>query len=229
MRRTALPSLLALALAAAGCGGDDSGRSATPARTANGCEVVEAPKAGERRPGEPAERLDGDRTYVATVATNCGDFDITLAVERAPRTTASFVHLVRADFYDGLTFHRVSPGFVIQGGDPLGNGSGGPGYTIREAPPESLSYQRGVVAMAKTQTERAGTSGSQFFVMTEDSDLGPDYALVGRVTRGMEVVDRIAASELAPRKPYELEASTPKHPVVIRDVTIAEDQPPPAS
>ena len=218
MRRTALPLLLALLTGVAGCGGNEEAApsEATPARTANGCQVVEAPAPkGEQQVEEPTERLRRSRTYVATVRTNCGDFDITLDVRRAPITTSSFAHLARQDFYDGLTFHRISPGFVIQGGDPLGNGQGGPGYSVREAPPGSLAYEKGVVAMAKTQTEPAGTSGSQFFVVTENSDLPPDYALLGRVTGGMDAVERIAASETDVRE-------QPQDPVVISDVEIAE-------
>ena len=219
MRRTRsslLMSLLLLGLAGCGEGEEGAGGETTPARTANGCEVVSAPEPrGEQQVAEPAERLRPGVDYVATVRTNCGDFDIALDVERAPATTSSFVHLARQDFYDGLTFHRVSPGFVIQGGDPLGDGRGGPGYTVREAPPESLTYEKGVVAMAKAGDEPAGASGSQFFVVTENADLDPDFALLGRVTRGMEVVERIAASEVDGTE-------TPQDPVVISDVTITE-------
>ena len=226
MRRTAAAVLILLSvLASAGCAEDaETPRAeATPARTGNGCEAVAAP---EPRPGQtlppPTERLDPDRKHVATVRTNCGEFDITLDVKRAPVTTSSFAHLARQDFFDGLRFHRVLPAFVIQGGDPQGDGLGGPGYALRERPPASLRYERGVVAMAKGQTEPPGTSGSQFFVIVEGSDLEPDYALLGQVTRGMEVVERIAAVKLEPRKPDELERSTPAEPMVISDVTIAE-------
>nr|WP_246851986.1 peptidylprolyl isomerase [Patulibacter sp. SYSU D01012] len=127
------------------------------------------------------------------MATNCGSFTIRLDTKRQPRTSASFVSLTKAGFFDGLTFHRISPGFVIQGGDPAGDGTGGPGYSVRETPPKDAAYTRGVVAMAKTGAEKAGTSGSQFFVVTgEDAGLPPDYAIVGKVTRGMDAVDRIA-------------------------------------
>jgi cyclophilin family peptidyl-prolyl cis-trans isomerase len=162
---------------------------------------------------KPRTRLDPDRTYVATVATNCGDFQITLDARRAPRTGGSVSYLARRGFYDGTTFHRIDPSFVIQGGDPNGDGTGGPGYTIVERPPANLAYVRGVVAMAKTQLERAGTSGSQFFVAVgEDLGLPPEYALLGRVTKGMDVVDRIAA---VPRS-----GETPLDPIVIRTVTV---------
>src|SRR5207244_2334132 len=91
-------------------------------------------------------------------------------------------------------FHRVVPQFVIQGGDPLGNGTGGPGYEVVEPPPKGTVYRRGVVAMAKTAVQPPGASGSQFFVVTAAADAGlpPVYAVLGRVTSGMEAVDRIA-------------------------------------
>src|SRR5207248_11635926 len=121
---------------------------------------------------KPRLRLDPARTWFATVATSCGDFVIRLVVKAAPRTAASFAYLARRGFYNGLTFHRIVPGFVIQGGDPRGNGQGGPGYSVVEAPPHSLKYTRGVVAMAKSEIQDPGTSGSQFFIVT-----GPDAQL----------------------------------------------------
>ncbi len=144
----------------------------------------------------PSQPLDGEQTV--ELQTNCGTIAIRLATERAPRTTASFAALARAGFYDGLTFHRVSGDptsgpFVIQGGDPLGSGRGGPGYSVRERPPSDLTYVRGTVAMARSEAEAPGTSGSQFFIVTApDAGLAPDYALVGRVSAGLEVVDAIA-------------------------------------
>ena len=102
---------------------------------------------------KPKERLDKREAYVATVKTTCGTFEITLDAKRAPKTGGSFKHLADEGVYDGTTFHRVEPGFVIQGGDPAGNGTGGPGYSIVEPPPGDLTYDKGVVAMAKTETE----------------------------------------------------------------------------
>ncbi len=148
--------------------------------------------------------------------TNCGEFEITLDPARAPRTGGSFKTLVDKRFYDGLSFHRIVAGFVIQGGDPKGDGSGGPGYTITEAPPQDLTYGKGVVAMAKTETEPAGTSGSQFFVVTgEDAGLPPDYALLGKVTKGQDVVDKIGVAEVGPDE-------KPLQPIVIRQIRITE-------
>jgi peptidyl-prolyl cis-trans isomerase B (cyclophilin B) len=126
------------------------------------------------------------------VATSCGSFDIALATAQAPKTTNSFAFLADRGFYDDLTFNRIATGFVIQGGDPLGTGLGGPGYSVDEKPPENLAYTKGVVAMAKTEAEPPGRSGSQFFVVTgADAGLPPEYALVGTVSKGMDVVERI--------------------------------------
>jgi cyclophilin family peptidyl-prolyl cis-trans isomerase len=99
---------------------------------------------------------------------------------------------VRKRFFDGTRFHRIVPGFVIQGGDPTGTGQGGPGYTVRDVPPGNAAYTKGVVAMAKTSAEPTGTSGSQFFVVTgANAGLPAQYALLGVVTKGLPVVDRI--------------------------------------
>jgi cyclophilin family peptidyl-prolyl cis-trans isomerase len=219
--------MLALAccalLAAAGCGGDDeepAGSAAAPEDTggeqATGCEDARRAAPKDVKLKKPKAKLHPGKTYVATVRTNCGDFEITLDAERAPKTGGSFKHLVDEGFYDGLGFHRIVPGFVIQGGDPAGDGSGGPGYKVVEAPPEDLRYAKGVVAMAKTAIEDPGTSGSQFFVVTgEDAQLPPEYALLGKVTGGEDVVDLIG---VAPVQPDE----QPVDPVVIRSITIDE-------
>jgi cyclophilin family peptidyl-prolyl cis-trans isomerase len=154
------------------------------------------------------------------VDTNCGSFTITLAVRESPRTTASFVYLAQRGFYDGLTFHRVVSGFVIQGGDPLGTGAGGPGYTVVERPPEDVRYTRGTVAMAKAELDNPGTSGSQFFVVTgEDAQLPADYAVLGRVTAGQDVVDAIGVVPTSQGDPATQDR--PQQPVVIRKVTIS--------
>jgi peptidyl-prolyl cis-trans isomerase B (cyclophilin B) len=149
--------------------------------------------------GKKAETITGERpaldpskTYEVTLMTNEGSFSFVLDVKDSPNTTASFAWLVRKGFFDGLTFHRIVPGFVIQGGDPNGDGTGGPGYTTVDVPPADAAYTRGVVAMAKGGTQPPGTSGSQFFVVTgDDARLPPDYALLGKVTSGRDVVQRI--------------------------------------
>jgi peptidyl-prolyl cis-trans isomerase B (cyclophilin B) len=232
--RPVLPlSTLLAALSLVACGGKEkkSASSATattaatssvaaPAASKAGCQKVAAP---QPRPAQklqrPTSTLDASHTYQAVVDTSCGNFTISLDVEHAPKTTASFAYLTRRSFYDGLTFHRISQGFVIQGGDPQGTGNGGPGYKVVETPPSSQRYTRGVVAMAKTEIEDPGTSGSQFFVVTaEDAQLGspPAYAVVGKVTQGQDVVDRIGVVRADPQ------SERPLDPVVIRSVRIVE-------
>ena len=136
--------------------------------------------------------LDRMRTYTVSTLTNLGAFDFTLDVKDSPCTTSSFASLVRKKFFDGTRFHRIVPGFVIQGGDPTGSGTVGPGYAVVDTPPADARYTRGVVAMAKTGAETRGTAGSQFFVVTgADAGLPPDYAILGKVTKGLRVVERI--------------------------------------
>jgi peptidyl-prolyl cis-trans isomerase B (cyclophilin B) len=200
---------LALVVALAGCGGGGTETSSIPSgggtssSTATnetttepapaGCKAVQEPKPkpdGSLK--KPSTELDPAKTWTATVRTNCGTFAFQLDVKRAPNVSASIAYLAGKKFYDGTVFHRIVPGFVIQGGDPTGTGSGGPGYSTVDKPPQSASYKRGVVAMAKTGSEPAGTAGSQFFVVTgADAGLPPDYAVAGKVTRGLDVVERI--------------------------------------
>jgi len=217
--------LAAAALALTACGGDDEesggeerGQGATGAVQPAEGECRDARKPRPRRVREqpaPRFRLDREKTYVAKVETSCGDFEIELDSEHAPRTGGSFVTLARKGFYDGLSFHRIVTGFVIQGGDPRGNGTGGPGYTVRERPPSDVVYSEGVVAMAKTEVEPPGTSGSQFFVVTSnDAALQPIYAYLGKVTKGLETVHRI---EEVPAGPDE----QPVRPVVIERIRIS--------
>jgi peptidyl-prolyl cis-trans isomerase B (cyclophilin B) len=155
-----------------------------------------------------------------TVVTNCGTFAFTLDAARSPKTSASFYSLVKRGFFDGLTFHRVAAGFVIQGGDPTGTGSGGPGYTVVEAPPKNTQYVLGDVAMAKTEAQPAGASGSQFFIVTapnvtQSAGLTPDYALLGKVVSGTDVVEKIGS---LPTSPPQDGAPTPA--VVMSSVTV---------
>jgi len=214
--------LTCLVLAFTACGGDDeqpaASSTATPEDTGgeqgSGCTPAERPVPKDARFEQPKQRLAPGKTYVATVTTNCGAFEITLDSKRAPRTGGSFKSLADKGFYDGLGFHRIVPGFVIQGGDPKGDGSGGPGYSVVEAPPRTLKYVKGVVAMAKTGIEAAGTSGSQFFVVTGEAGLPPEYALVGKVTQGQEVVDKIGVVPVSPDE-------QPVEPIVIESVAVA--------
>ncbi len=170
-------------------GGDDSSTSAT---SAAGCKRVAAPKPKQVSFKAPKQTVSKGEKLTAVVETSCGGFEIALDAARAPKTVNSFVFLSEEGFYDDLTFHRVAPGFVIQGGDPLGTGTGGPGYSVDEKPPANLAYTKGVVAMAKSPAEPPGRSGSQFFVvLSADAGLPPEYALVGKVEKGFDVVERI--------------------------------------
>ena len=201
-----------LVLSLAACGGGDNAST-------TGCADVEAPapKANSGRT-KPTTPLDPAATYVLVFETSCGDFEITLDQKLAPRTSASLVSRARDGFYDGTTVHRVVPGFVVQGGDPKGDGTGGPGYTTRDEPPDDAAYTRGVVAMAKTELEPAGTAGSQWFVVTgEDIGLPPEYAIVGEVTKGYDAVEQIEALGDASSPTGE-----PSRPVVVERVSVRE-------
>lgn len=193
-------------------GGGGNAAPGTPTSAA-GCKPVEAPKPKTVAYKAPAQTLKKDERATAVVETSCGTFDIALDTRRAPKTANSFAFLSEKGFYNDLTFHRIAPGFVIQGGDPLGNGTGGPGYSVDEKPPANLSYTRGIVAMAKSSAEPPGRSGSQFFVVLgADAGLPPEYALVGRVSKGLDVVERIGRLGT----PQE----TPKQTVLIEKMTI---------
>ena len=197
-------------VAACGGGGESASTGKSVATTSSvvtagtplpsGCKRVEDPgaRADEAHQKRPTTQLRA-RNATVTMQTNCGAFKITLDVADAPRTASSFGALAKRGFYDKLTIHRIASGpngepFGIQGGDPLGSGLGGPGYSVREKPPADTKYTKYTVAMAKTGSEPAGTSGSQFFVVTApDAGLPADYAIVGKVTDGRDVVDRIAS------------------------------------
>lgn len=216
--------VLAAAIAAvvlAVTGGDDGGGNAGEGGGASaggaaleGCQDAALPEPKEVSLSAPEnlEPVDGS----AVVATSCGTFTIALDTDRAPITVASFENLVNEGVYDGTTFHRIVPGFVIQGGDPAGNGTGGPGYSVDEAPPDDLVYSQGIVAMAKSDAEPPGRSGSQFFVvLSADAGLPPDFALVGEVSEGFDVVEAIAGLG-DPASPD----GTPTAPVLIEQITL---------
>jgi peptidyl-prolyl cis-trans isomerase B (cyclophilin B) len=221
-------SAACLALVLTACGGSDTPKPqaspSTPAEStakvdANRCVPAKEPAARDDKAyTAPTDGLDPAKTYVATVDTNCGSFEITLDAKRAPKTGSSFKHLADEGFYDGLLIHRIVPGFVFQGGDPNGDGTGGPGYTITEAPPKDLKYKGGVVAMAKGGSDAKGASGSQFFVVTgpDAAKLPADYALLGKVSGGQPIVEKIGAIITDPR------TDSPDTPVEINSITVEE-------
>lgn len=206
--------VVAVVLIGSGGGDDDGGDGPAAAADASGCREVGPPQSKQVAFPEPQQVLGKGEAATAVVRTSCGTFEIALDTERAPKTANSFAFLAEEGFYDGLGFHRIVPGFVIQGGDPEGTGTGGPGYSVDENVPANLAYTRGVVAMAKTEAEPPGRSGSQFYVVTgADAGLPPEYALVGRVSAGMDVVERIEG--------VQTEGEAPLVPVVIEEITIA--------
>jgi peptidyl-prolyl cis-trans isomerase B (cyclophilin B) len=191
------------------------GQQSAPSIHVAGCRSVPAPasRAGEQA-SKPTTQLDPARSYTVGLVTNCGTIVIQLAVKEAPKTTSSFAHLVKLGYYTGLTFHRVVPEFVIQGGDPNGNGTGGPSWGIVEPPPANLRYTKGVVAMAKSASAPSGASGSQFFVVTGSTvGLPPVYALVGHVVGGEPAVEAISH--------VPTEGETPRAPMVIERATLS--------
>ena len=248
VRRAGLTLAVAVAfvLILAGCGGGTNGTSSsastsaasasastpsttasTPSTTASvparhACRTVAAPTPKPNgHLSAPHLTLDPHRTYTVKIVTNCGTFAFTLDVAQSPKTSASFYSLVKRGFFDGLTFHRVAAGFVIQGGDPTGTGAGGPGYTVVEAPPKNTQYVLGDVAMAKTEAQPAGASGSQFFIVTapnvtQSAGLTPDYALLGKVTSGINVIEKIGSLPTNP--PQD---GAPTSPVVMSSVTVS--------
>jgi cyclophilin family peptidyl-prolyl cis-trans isomerase len=227
--RPILAALLAVSTVLAACSSTGGGPSAplgTPTGT-DGGSATSAPSGGALRPpdvtplAEPPAAPAGDGTR-AVIATELGDIVIELFTESAPVASANFISLAGADFYDGVGFHRVIPGFVIQGGDPEGTGSGGPGYSIPDDPVVG-EYERGIVAMARPAGPGGqlipDSQGSQFFVILDDlrGRLPKEggYSIFGRVVEGMDVVDRIAAADTS-GPPQD----RPLDPVEMADVTI---------
>jgi peptidyl-prolyl cis-trans isomerase B (cyclophilin B) len=198
--------------------GSSGSNSATTEASAKGCRHVEAPQPKHIMLKAPPQTVKPGEELTAVVQTSCGTFDIALDTKQAPKTTNSFAYLAERGFYNDLTFHRIVTGFVIQGGDPLGTGTGGPGYTVVEKPPANLSYTKGTVAMAKSSAAPPGSSGSQFYVVTAaNAGLPAEYALVGKVSKGYDVVARIGK--------LGTPAEKPKQTILIEKMTIEKGKP----
>lgn len=226
--RSAALLLLVATLLLAGCGGGEGGGSVTASGDTSSVRTPGADGSGGAAGGgddvaardgsydtPPTERLDPAKAHTVVLDTDAGAITITLLPELGPIAAANFAFLTKEGFYDGTVFHRTISGFMIQGGDPLGDGTGGPGYEIADDPVKA-PYVPGTVAMANAGP---GTGGSQFFIVHGDSvGLEPNYSIFGRVTAGMDVVDRIA------KAPVEMtssgEPSDPEDPTVVRSARL---------
>jgi len=193
---------------------EKGGKEGAGEKGVKGCTKVEQPKPRKESLPKPKMTTKKGEKVTAVVKTNCGTFEIALATTEALTIANSFAYLAEEGFYNDLTFHRIVPEFVIQGGDPTGTGSGGPGYEVVQAPPKNLKYITGTVAMAKTSEAPPGAAGSQFYVVTgaQGESLPPEYALAGNVIEGLDVVERIGELGGPEEKPTE--------PVVIEKMTI---------
>ncbi|HTW05942.1 MAG TPA: peptidylprolyl isomerase [Acidimicrobiales bacterium] len=165
--------------------------------------------------GPPPMCIDVNHRYSAEMVTSKGTIVLALDAIGAPLTVNNFVFLARYHYYDGIVFHRVIPGFVLQGGDPLGNGTGGPGYRFADELPRPGRYELGSLAMANSGPN---TNGSQFFIISGSAgvSLPPKYSLFGKAVKGLDVVTAIDAIGTSSGKPTER--------VVIESVTVAEDE-----
>lgn len=165
---------------------------------------------------KPQMIIDQNKTYTAVMKTEVGDMEISLNAAMTPVTVNNFVSLARNNFYNNTVFHRVVSGFMIQGGDPKGDGTGGPGYSFDD---EAFSgnYDRGVIAMANAGPN---TNGSQFFIMHKNYPLPKDYVIFGRVINGLETLDKIAEAPVAMSSMREM--SKPLQPIKILSVEIQE-------
>ena len=201
--------LVLVALVAAGCMGDNnSGAGATV--TSCDVEIQDPTHPPDIQP------LRRGKTYRIEFKTTHGNFTLELDPETAPCNGDSLLDLAKRGFFDNTRFHRIVPGFVIQGGDPTATGNGGSGYTPQDAVAPDTKYSKYVVAMAKSTYEPPGTGGSQFFIVTgDDVNLPPDYAVVGKIVEGQDVIDKIG-------KLGNRQTEAPTERVVIKSTSVSE-------
>ncbi len=159
----------------------------------------------------PAMAIDPSKKYTATIETSAGTMEAEFFPQDAPNTVNNWIFLAKEGYYDGIIFHRCIKGFMIQGGDPTGSGSGGPGYKFQDEK-VTRPYTRGTLAMANAGPN---TNGSQFFIMHADYGLPPNYTIFGKLTSGEDVVDKIATAPTGA-------ADRPKDHVTIDKITITE-------
>jgi len=225
-RAPAAVAALALAVGLAACGASGGGatqpaaqsqpaaRSQPPAQSQppqSAPAESNGPQAGSC-PTSPPDPLPAGETRTVTIETDLGNIVMEVEADLGPLAAGNFVALAECGFYDGVVFHRIMPDFVVQGGDPTGTGSGGPGYEFPNDP-VSVPYERGVVAMANAGRD---TNGSQFFIVLEEAGLPPDYSVFARVTAGMEVADEISAGPSTGGQ-----AGQALEPVTMNRVTVA--------
>jgi cyclophilin family peptidyl-prolyl cis-trans isomerase len=215
--------------AASGTPTSSGSPSSTAEKVACGGSVPMA--AGEKKPSfdtAPEMSIDTSKTYVATMRTSCGAIEIRLLADQAPETVNSFVFLANRHYFDGTQFHRIDTSIdVIQGGDPTGTGSGGPGYTIPDELTGKESYGPGVVAMANAG---ADTGGSQFFIVFgpngHNLDANPNYTIFGQVVKGLDVAKKIGALPITDPQAAangDLSGQHPKQAVYLDKVTVSTD------
>ena len=177
------------------------------------------------KPGLPEMSINPKKKYTAVLETTEGDITIDLYADKAPQTVNNFIHLARTDFYDGITFHRIIKDFMIQSGDPKGDGTGGPGYTVPAEINSDLKHEKGTVSMARlpdSVNPKKDSSGSQFFIMHKTTpQLDGEYTIFGKVSDGLDVVDKIATEEVNESASGEM--SKPVNPPKIQNIRIIED------
>jgi cyclophilin family peptidyl-prolyl cis-trans isomerase len=213
-RATGALALVALAAFVVGACTSGAGGAPSAAPAESGATGSSAAPAGDCSTSQP-DPLPAGETRTVTISTDQGDITMRLSADLSPIAVGNFVALAECGYYDGVVFHRVVPKFVIQGGDPTGTGTGGPGYTIEDEP-VTTAYKRGTVAMARTADPNS--VGSQFFIVSDDSAAGAlssynTYQIIGEVTAGMEVVDAITAAAGG--------VEIPTDPVVMNTVTVS--------
>ena len=215
IRSLALLAVGATLAAACTVGGTPAPASSNPPSTAP--STAGSPAAAGNCPTQQPPPLAAGEKRLVTIATAKGEIGVTIEADLSPIAAGNFVALAECGYYDGVVFHRVVPGFVIQGGDPTGTGTGGPGYTIKDEP-VTATYGRSTVAMARTPA--ADSVGSQFFIVLDDearSSLADpstnNYQIIGTVTAGMDAVDAIATAAAGQENPAS--------PVVMDKVTVS--------
>ncbi|MGG1443249.1 peptidylprolyl isomerase [Brevibacillus laterosporus] len=228
MKRLPLALLLGFTLVVTGCGTKTAPATDQQQNNATSGQATPTDKKDEttKQPSKqydkaPEMKIDPNKNYEAVVETNKGSFTIQLFAKDAPKTVNSFVFLANDHFYDGIKFHRIIQSFMIQTGDPKGDGTGGPGYSFEDELKNGHSYDKGVVAMANAGPN---TNGSQFFIGSGDDvknlEAQPNYTIFGKITAGMDTIDKIAAT---PVKANAFgENSTPAETITIQKITVTE-------